>query len=124
MLSFCAAVPVSESAPGSTKFFGLGSEFDISPFSGKGSYGLLMETVARSDNLAQASLSRLGEMSIDSPRPFHARGRSGNHLRFERARMRIGHCFCVSSSRLGEGNSLSERPSRLSETLQPGQSVG
>jgi len=42
MLSFCAAVPVSESAPGSTKFFGLGSEFDISPFSGKGSYGLLM----------------------------------------------------------------------------------
>jgi len=43
------------------------------------------EIVARSDNLAQASLPRLGEMSRDSHRPFHASGRSGNRLSFERA---------------------------------------
>jgi len=42
LLSFCVAVPVSESAPGSTEFLGLGSESDISTFPGKGSYDLLM----------------------------------------------------------------------------------
>jgi len=42
LLSFCAAVPVSEYAPGSTEFLGLGSESDISLFPSKGSYGLLM----------------------------------------------------------------------------------
>ncbi|QCD78641.1 hypothetical protein DEO72_LG1g2277 [Vigna unguiculata] len=41
--------------------------------------------VARADNLAQASLPRLGEMSRDSPRPFHASGRLGDQLSFERA---------------------------------------
>jgi len=51
-----------------------------------------VRTMARADNLAQASLPRLGEMSRDSLRPFHASGRSSNQLSFERA------------SRSGEGS--------------------
>ena len=43
------------------------------------------KTVARFDNLAQASLSHLGEMSRGSPRSFSAKGRSGDWLSFERA---------------------------------------
>jgi len=50
-----------------------------------GMNGCCRKSVARSDNLAQASLSRLGEMSRGSPRPFYARGRWGNQLKFERA---------------------------------------
>jgi len=57
--------------------------------------------VARSHNLAQASLSRLGEMNRGSPIPFYARGRSSNQLKFERASV---------SLRRGE--------SRLSENAQ------
>jgi len=49
-----------------------------------GMCGCCKETVARSDNLAQASLPRLGKMRRDSPRPFHASGRSGDQLNFER----------------------------------------
>jgi len=54
-----------------------------------GMCGCCRETVARSDNLAQASLSRLGEMSRDLPRPFHGRGRSGNQLNFEWANVSL-----------------------------------
>jgi len=46
--------------------------------------GCRRKTVARSDNLAQASLSRLGKMSRDSPKPFYARGCSSDQLSFER----------------------------------------
>jgi len=52
------------------------------------------EQWVRTDNLAQAGLPRLGEMIRGSPRPFRARGRSGDQL------------------------SLSERASRLSENAQ------
>jgi len=40
------------------------------------------KTMARPDNLAQASQSRLGEMDRDLPRPFYAKGRSGDQLSF------------------------------------------
>ena len=57
--------------------------------------------VARTDNLAQASLSRLGKVSKGSPRPSRANGHSGDQLSFERASV---------SLRRGE--------SRLSENVQ------
>jgi len=41
------------------------------------------EQWAWADNLAQASLPRLGEMSRGSPRPFRARGHLGDQLSFE-----------------------------------------
>jgi len=39
-----------------------------------GMFGCCRKIVARSDNLTQASLSRLGEMGRDSPRPFSREG--------------------------------------------------
>jgi len=68
-----------------------------------GMCGCCREIVARSDNLAQASLSRLGEMSRDSPRPFHARSRPSDQLSFERVNI---------SLRRGESR-LSENAHRL-----------
>jgi len=63
---------------------------------------LLQErTVAMTDNLAQASLSRLGEVSKGSPKPSRANGRSGDQLSFERASV-----------------SLKRGESRLSENVQ------
>ena len=66
-----------------------------------GMSGCRRETAARFDNLAQASLSRLGEMSRGALRPFSTMGRSGDLLSFERASV---------SLRRGE--------SRLSENAQ------
>jgi len=40
------------------------------------------ETVARLDNLAQASQSRLGETNKDLPKPYCAKGRPGDPLNF------------------------------------------
>jgi len=70
--------------------------------------------VARAVNLAQASLPRLGEVSRDSPRLFHAKSRSGNQLSFERASVspRRGE------SRLGENV---QRPLSLDVELSPRQ---
>jgi len=42
-------------------------------------------TVAVTVKLAQASLSRLGEVSRSSPRPSRANGRPGDSLSFEQA---------------------------------------
>jgi len=36
--------------------------------------------MARPDNLAQVSQSRLGETNRDSPKPFYAKGRPGEIL--------------------------------------------
>ena len=59
------------------------------------------ETVARPDNLAQASQSRLGETNRDSPKPYCMKGRPGDPLNFfERAN--------ISPTR--EGSRLSEIP--------------
>jgi len=44
--------------------------------------GCCRKIVARPDNLAQASQSRLGEMNRDSPKPFYAKGHSGDQLNF------------------------------------------
>ena len=91
-----------------------------------GMNGCRRKTVARSDNLAQESLSRLGEMSRGSPRPFYARGRLGDQLSFERASVSLRRgesrlsenaqrsLLCVSSSRMGEGSS----PERESFSLE------
>ena len=57
--------------------------------------------MAMTDNLAQASLSRLGEVSKGSPKPSRANGRSGDQLSFERASV-----------------SLKRGESRLSENVQ------
>jgi len=46
---------------------------------------LQVRTVAATDNLAQASLSRLGEVSRGSPRPSRVNGRPGDLLNFEQA---------------------------------------
>ena len=46
---------------------------------------LQVRTVVAIDNLAQVSLSRLGEVSIGSPRPSRANGHLGNPLSFEQA---------------------------------------
>ncbi|QCE15550.1 hypothetical protein DEO72_LG11g2561 [Vigna unguiculata] len=49
-------------------------------------FEFVWKTVARPANLAQASQSRLGEMSRGSPKPYYARGRLGDPLIiFERA---------------------------------------
>ncbi|QCD93331.1 hypothetical protein DEO72_LG5g1404 [Vigna unguiculata] len=74
--------------------------------------------MARPANLAQASQSRLGEMSRDSPKSYYARGRPGDPLIiFERASIsprregsRLseiprGFPDALSSPRLGEGGS-------------------
>jgi len=59
------------------------------------------ETVARPDNLTQASQSHLGETNRDSPKPYCAKGRPGDPLNFfERAN--------ISPRR--EGSRLSEIP--------------
>ncbi|QCD78812.1 hypothetical protein DEO72_LG1g2448 [Vigna unguiculata] len=41
--------------------------------------------MAGTDNLAQASLSRLGKVSRGSPKPSRAKSRSGDPLSFEQA---------------------------------------
>ena len=95
------------------------------------------KTVARPANLAQASQSRLGEMSRGSPKPYYARGRLGDPLIiFERASIsskregsRLSKILCgfpdaLSSPRLGEGGLAWARTSRLSETLQPERGAG
>jgi len=82
-----------------------------------GMYGCCRETVVRSDNLAQASLSRLGEIGKDSPRPFSREGSLRWLAQFwvseclaQRGETRLSEnarrlLFCVSSSCLGEGSS-------------------
>jgi len=62
---------------------------------------LQVRIVEATDKLVQASLSRLGEVSRGSPRPFRANGRPGDPLSFEQASV---------SLRRGE--------SRLSENVQ------
>jgi len=44
--------------------------------------GCYRRTVARPDNLAQASQSRLGGTNRDSSKPFCAKGRPGDLLNF------------------------------------------
>ncbi|QCD89981.1 hypothetical protein DEO72_LG4g933 [Vigna unguiculata] len=56
-------------------------------------------TVANTDNLAQASWPRLGEMSRGTPRAFYASCRSGDQTLGEIAH---GLLFNLSSFRLGE----------------------
>ncbi|QCE15236.1 hypothetical protein DEO72_LG11g2245 [Vigna unguiculata] len=68
--------------------------------------------VARADNLTQASLPRLGEMSRDSPRPFPASGRSSDQLSFERASVSLKR----GESRLSEN---AQRPLFLCVELSP-----
>jgi len=87
-------------------------------------------TVVGTDNLTQASVSRLGEVSIGSPRPSRAKSRLGDSLSFEQASVSPkrecaeGHCSRFSSSRLGEGAGLSESLSCLGEALQPERGAG
>jgi len=71
-----------------------------------------VRTVARADNLAQATLPRLGEMSRDSPRSFDASGRSSDQLSFERASV---------SLRRGESHLIKnmQRPLFLCVELSP-----
>ena len=68
--------------------------------------------MARAVNLAQATLPRLGEVSRDSLKLFHANGRSGDHLSFERASVSLKR----EESRLNENV---QRPLFLDVKLSP-----
>jgi len=96
--------------------------------------GCRRKTMARTDTIAQASLSHLGEMSKRLAQTFLREG--SDQLSFERASVSLRRgesrlsdnvqrsLLYVSSSRLDEGSLPEQSPSRLSEALHPRRRVG
>ena len=81
-------------------------------------FGMFREwTVARVVNLTQVSLPRLGEVNRDSPRLFHANGRSGDQLSFEQASVSLRRWECRLSENVQRPLSLDVKLSPERETL-------